>query len=293
MINDHNLEVVCVPVGTSVALQIVRFFYLRMLPVLALMFRKLSFAIEQVVPSDNVDDPSGCSDTFWYGVDIDGNAPGNLKRAKFEGPEIKMQGRTQFSRGAHALGELLRFQIEGANDDVMTVVLVVLHTRVRSPHFSLVHVHPQGCEAPYVFVDSNSTPGILACRTLPELQSLMDERSLFPATLLLKRNVALSNGTSLKKAAVDAASDPQEPSVPGDILPYAPLAVAYFKPNELSIPKFSLMPLCSRLPLRQTPGPIATGTEPAFSATFNFRPICRSFFTNCRSTRSGSRICLY
>ncbi len=157
---------------------------------------------------------------------MDGNAPGRLKRAKVEGPEIKTGGRTQFSRGALVLGELLRFQIEGANDDVMTVVLVVLHTRVGSPHFSLVHVHPQGCEAPYVFVDSNLTPGILACRTLPELQSLMDEMSLFPATVLLKRNVALPKGVALKKAAVAAASDPPEPSVPGDILPFAPLVLA-------------------------------------------------------------------
>jgi hypothetical protein len=77
---------------------------------------------------------------------------------------------------------------------------------------------------------------------------------------------------SLKKAEGAAASDPQEPSVPGDILPFAPLAVAYFNPNELSIPKLSLMPLCSRLPLFQSPGSIATGTEPASSATFNFAP---------------------
>jgi hypothetical protein len=250
LIRDHNLDVVCLPVGTSVALQIVRvFFTLRMLSVLLLMFRKFSLPVEQVVPSVHVDDPSGCSDSFWYGADFDGNAPGRLKRRKVGGPELKTQGPAQFSRGALVLRDLLRFQVEGANDDVMTVVLVVLHTRVGSPHFSLVHVHPQGCEAPYVFVDSNLTPGILACRTLPELQSLMDEMSLFPATVLLKRNVALSKKMSHKKAAVSAASDPPEPSVPGDILPFAPHVVACFKPKVLSISKFSFIPLCSRLPL--------------------------------------------
>ena len=76
-------------------------------------------------------------------------------------------------------------------DDEFTVHVVVLHTSQGSAHFSLLHVLPEASDSPFVLVDSNLTPGLLACRDMSELQDVVDERRLYPSSFLLKRKIVV------------------------------------------------------------------------------------------------------
>jgi len=103
-------------------------------------------------------------------------------------------------------------------DDDLTVAVVVLHTSQGSPHFSLLHVLPEGTDLPYVVVDSNLTPGILACRDMSELQDIVDERHLYPSSFLLKRKISdsrLKHGLLPSKSAQSGKNYLDSLTIPG------------------------------------------------------------------------------